>query len=350
VIFKKYIAVLMVWCCAVAVFAQAEATTTTTPTEEVKKEEGFNPTPMIMHHVGDSHEWDILELIHIPLPCIMYSSTMGGLSTFMYSEGQDINGYKCEEGSVSREDGASFLDFSITKNVLSMLLSAILLIVVFSMVSKGYVTNRGKAPKGIQAVIEPIVVFVRDEVVKPGIGPKYEPFMPYILTIFFFILANNLLGLMPIFPGGANVTGNIAFTMVLALTAFVVININGTKDYWGHIFWMPGVPVPLKIFLAPIEFLGIFIKPFALMMRLFANITAGHITILSMVSLIFIFGRAGQSIGGSTLGIALALPLAIFSSLLEVLVAFLQPFIFAMLTSVFIGMAMEEHHHEEAHH
>jgi F-type H+-transporting ATPase subunit a len=155
---------------------------------------------------------------------------------------------------------------------------------------------------------------------------------------------------MPIFPGGANVTGNIAFTMVLALTAFVVININGTKDYWGHIFWMPGVPVPLKIFLAPIEFLGIFIKPFALMMRLFANITAGHITILSMVSLIFIFGKAGQSIGGSTLGIALALPLAIFSSLLEVLVAFLQPFIFAMLTSVFIGMAMEEHHHEEAHH
>ena len=325
-------------------FAQDSAAT------ETAKEEKFDPKPAIFHHIADAHKFDVLEFFSIPLPCILYSS-QNGVTSFLYSEGKEINGYKCEEGKILREDNGSFLDMSITKNVFSMLLSAILLIVIFSSVTKAYTTNKGKAPSGLQSLIEVFFVFIRDEVAKPGIGPKYEPFMPYIMTIFFFILANNLLGMIPIFPGGANVTGNISFTLVLALVAFIVININGTKDYWKHIFWMPGVNVPIKMFMAPLEFAGVIIKPVALMIRLFANMTAGHIIVLSLISLIFVFGNAGHSLMGSGFGMVIAVPFTLFISLIEVLVAFIQPFIFAMLTAVFIGMALEEHHHaEEAHH
>ena len=325
-------------------FAQDSAAT------ETAKEEKFDPKPAIFHHIADAHKFDVLEFFSIPLPCILYSS-QNGVTSFLYSEGKEINGYKCEEGKILREDNGSFLDMSITKNVFSMLLSAILLIVIFSSVTRAYITNKGKAPSGLQSLIEVFFVFIRDEVAKPGIGPKYEPFMPYIMTIFFFILANNLLGMIPIFPGGANVTGNISFTLVLALVAFIVININGTKDYWKHIFWMPGVNVPIKMFMAPLEFAGVIIKPVALMIRLFANMTAGHIIVLSLISLIFVFGNAGHSLMGSGFGMVIAVPFTLFISLIEVLVAFIQPFIFAMLTAVFIGMALEEHHHaEEAHH
>ncbi len=314
------------------------------------KEEQFNPKPMIMHHIADSHEFDVLELFAIPLPCILYSST-AGVTTFLYQDGKEINGYKCEEGGIKREDGTFFLDMSITKNVFTMLLAASILIFIFTSVAKAYTTNKGKAPKGMQSLIEPLFVFIRDEVAKPGIGAKYESYMPYIMTIFFFILTINLLGLVPVFPGGANVTGNISFTLVLALIAFLVINFSGTKDYWGHMFWMPGVPVPMKIFLAPIELIGALTKPISLMIRLFANMTAGHIIVLSLISLIFVFGKAGASIAGSSVGAAIAIPFTLFISCIEVLVAFIQAFIFAMLTSVFIGMALEEHHHaEEGHH
>ncbi len=320
---------------------------------EAPKSTAYNPVPTIMHHIADSHEFDVLELFAIPLPCILYSSSTG-VTTFIYHDGKEVSGYKCDEGAIHREDGAFFLDMSITKNVFTMLLAALILIVIFTSVAKAYKVNSGKAPKGLQSVIEPLFVFIRDEVAKPGIGPKYEGFMPYIMTIFFFILVLNLLGLLPIFPGGANVTGNIAFTMILAVVAFVVININGTSTYWGHIFWMPGVAIPMKIFLAIIEVIGLITKPVALMIRLFANMTAGHIIVLSLISLIFVFGEAGKSLPGTGLGAAIAVPFTLFISCIEVLVAFIQAFIFAMLTSVFIGMALEEGHGDghaaEGHH
>ncbi len=312
------------------------------------KEEAFNPTPMILHHVADSHSWDVLEMVHFGLPCFLYSSELG-LTSFIYHNGEEVNGYKCEHGGIEREDGKSFIDFSITKNVFTMLLTAIILIVVFISVTAAYTRNKGKAPKGLQNIMETLVVFVRDDVAKAGIGPKYEKYLPYILTIFFFVLVNNLLGLIPIFPGGANVMGNIAVTLVLAFIAMIVINVSGNKGYWSHIV----LPKPLFLWpiMFPVEVLGIFTKPIALMIRLFANMVAGHIIVLSLISLIFVFGKAGQSVGGSAVGALIAVPFTLFISCIEVLVAFIQAFIFATLVSVFIGMAVEEHGHEgEGHH
>ncbi len=334
---------------ATAQDSAAVATTTEAVEAPAAQEESYDPKPAIMHHIADSHEFDVLEQFAIPLPCILYSSEAGGLTTFLYHDDTEVNGYKCEHGGISREDGAFFLDMSITKNVFTMLLAAALLIFIFLSVAKAYTTNKGKAPKGLQALVEPMFLFIRDEVAKPNIGPKYESYLPYILTIFFFILMNNLLGLVPLFPGGANVTGNISFTLVLALVAFIVINVSGNKHYWGHMFWMPGVPVPMKLFLAPIELIGAITKPISLMIRLFANMTAGHIIVLSLISLIFVFGHQGHSLIGSGVGATLAVPFTLFISCIEVLVAFIQAFIFAMLTSVFIGMAVEEHHEEHAH-
>jgi F-type H+-transporting ATPase subunit a len=303
----------------------------------------YNPKPAIFHHIADSHEFGVLEQFAFPLPCIIYSSAAGGLTTFLYREGKEVNGYACIDGNIVRADGASFLDLSITRNVFTMLLAAAILIIVFTSVAGAYKANHGKAPKGMQSVIEPLFVFMRDEVAKPSIGPKYEVYMPYIMTIFFFILTLNLLGLVPVFPGGANVTGNISFTLVLAFVSFLAINFSGTKHYWGHIFWMPGVAVPMKIFLAVIEVIGVFTKPIALMIRLFANMTAGHIIVLSLISLIFVFGKAGASMIGSGLGATIAVPFTLFISCIEVLIAFIQAFVFAMLTAVFIGMALEDH-------
>jgi F-type H+-transporting ATPase subunit a len=190
--------------------------------------------------------------------------------------------------------------------------------------------------------MEPIILFVRDEVAKPNIGKHYAKYMPFLLTIFFLIWINNMLGLVPLFPGGANVSGNIAFTMTLAVFTFILVNINGNKSYWQHIFWMPGMHWSMKLFLAPIELLGVFTKPISLMIRLFANITAGHILVLSLICLIFIF----KSIFAS----AIAVPFAVFINMIELLVAFLQAFIFTMLAAMYIGMATEEHHHEEHAH
>ncbi len=336
--------------------------------EKAAVEKKYNPTPTILEHIADANDWHIMGHVHIPLPVIIYDMTAGNWEIGMSSKypvveeheeasahGHEeatespISGYVMKEGRIVSGEGHQLLDLSITKNVFAMMVSAFLLLLVFITVAKACKANAGKAPKGIQNLMEPIVIFMKDEVVEPNLGKHAPRFLPYLLTLFFFILFNNLMGLIPFFPGGANVTGNIAVTMVLALFTLIIINVNGNKDYWKHIFWMPGVPVPVRMILAPIEIIGVISKPFALMMRLFANITAGHIIVLSLVSLIFVFGNAGESAVMSGAGAAVAVPFTLFISLIELLVAFLQAFLFTMLTSVFLGMAMAEHHHEEAH-
>ena len=232
------------------------------------------------------------------------------------------------------------LDLSITKNVFGMLLTGILMLVLFGGLAKGY--KKGNTiPKGIGRALEPLVLFVRDEIARPNIGEeKYRKYMGYLLTVFFFIWILNLLGLTPL---GFNVTGNIAVTACLAIFTFIITQIGGTKDYWKHIFWMPGVPVPMKFIMAPIEFIGMFTKPFALMLRLFANITAGHSVVMALIGLAILL-KAQFGMVGAT---GLSLVLTLFITLIELLVAFLQAYIFTMLSSLFIGMAVEEHddHH-----
>lgn len=263
-----------------------------------------------------------------------------------YGEGT----YALESCMSLQNTASSWQDFSITKNVFGMLLAMLLLILVFSKVSKAYSTREKQAPKGIQSFFEPLILFMRDEVVKPAIGEKdWKRFFPFIMCLFFFILFCNLLGLIPIFPGSANITGNIGVTMMLALVVFVVVNLNGTKDYWMHILWMPGVPTFVKPLLAIIEILGIFIKPATLFIRLFANITAGHVIILSLVSLIFFF-KSAMGMGGAAAGVGLAVPFVFALNLLELFVAFLQAFVFSLLTALYIGSAVETHDHEHAAH
>ena len=332
--------------------------------------EDFNVTDMIMHHIKDSHEFHILdwngEGVSIPLPVILW--TDNGLVTFSSSEfDHDDEGYK----TVTKK-GLSFvkyhgkiyyansetnsygqflsfegdksptnqkpLDFSITKLVFSMFLSMLLLFLIFGISARKYSKSKQGIPFGIAKFTEPLILFIRDEVAIPNIGEKhYEKYMPYLLTLFFFILINNYMGLIPFFPFSANLTGNIAFTAILSVITFAITTFAGTKDYWKHIFWMPGLPVPMKLFLAPIEFLGIFIKPISLMIRLFANITAGHIIVLSLISLIFI----AESIVIAPLSVGFSL----FISLIEILVVAIQAYIFTMLSALYIGSAMEEHEH-----
>jgi F-type H+-transporting ATPase subunit a len=231
-----------------------------------------------------------------------------------------------------------------------MLMTVLLLFFLFRAVANAATRNHGKAPKGLQNFIEPFYTFIRDEVAKPNIGPKYEKYMPYLLSAFFFILGLNLVGQIPFFPGSANVTGNISVTIILALITFLISTFSANRHFWEHTLWMPGVPAVLKILvLTPVEILGLFLKPFTLLLRLFANITAGHIVIMSFVSLIFIFGGAGKSMSGTITGIIASVPLSLFMMTLELLVAFLQAFIFTMLSAVYIGTAIEEPHHD-AHH
>jgi F-type H+-transporting ATPase subunit a len=311
-------------------------------------EEAFEPTKVIMEHIADSHMWHLWGHTSLPLPVILY--TQGGLEVFSSAEfhhGEHdyvgkYNTYRLEEDHIKVigadgkiDEAASVLDFSITKNVAAMFVAILVILVVFISVASSYRKRVGKAPKGLQSFVEPIIVFVRDDIAKPNIGHKYAKFMPYLLTVFFFIWFNNLLGLIPIFPGGANVTGNIALTFVMAFGTMLIVNLNGNKYYWKHIF-RPDVPWWLYPIMIPVELIGIISKPFALMIRLFANITAGHIIVLSLISLIFIF---------ETLAIApVSIAFVIFMDVLELLVAFLQAFIFTLLTALFIGMAVEEHH------
>ena len=319
------------------------------------KEEGsFNVTETILEHIKDDHSWHLWGHTTISLPVILYSPK--GFEVFSSANLVDehhepivYKGYKLiagkikavnEAGELDAAASKSLWDFSITKNVASLFISVIILLLIVLTAAGAYKkTGITSAPKGLQSFMEPIVLFVRDEIALPNIGAKrYAKYMPFLLTIFFLILTNNFLGLIPLFPGGANVSGNIAFTMTLAVCVFIVVNLSSNKNYWEHIFWMPGMHWSMKLFLAPIELIGVFNKPISLMIRLFANITAGHILVLSLVCLIFIFKTVYAA--------AVAVPFVIFIFLIELLVAFLQAYIFTMLTAMYIGMASEEAHHD----
>lgn len=329
--------------------------------ENGEEKEAFNAGEMIMHHVMDNHEIHIGPL-HIPLPIILYSSEKGldVFSSSNLSHGEPYLGYIMEHekiyfveegGDVVRDEkghinAAKPFDFSITKTVFGLFITIGLMLFLFITAAKGYKKREMQAPKGVQAVMEPLIIFVRDEIAKPSIGKKYEKFLPYLLTIFFFIWIGNMLGLIP-FIGGFNVTGNIAVALVMALFSFGITIAKGNKDYWMHILWTPGVPwwlkfpIPLMFF---IEFLGFISKPVVLTLRLFANITAGHIIILSFVSLIFIFNNlfgAGGGYGVSILSVAFS----IFMFAIELLVAFLQAYVFTLLSALYFGSAVEEHDH-----
>ena len=375
-------------------------------------EEEYDATSTAFHHISDANVYSIGSF-NFPLPCILYSKEQGwdvfsskkfdfhfyghgeghkAYNRYVLDEGQvkrvqdpsfpmgevelegfihentlvdgkkKFNSYACYNGKhylldpQSTADGGlfgggitSFYDFSLTKNVVTMILISSLLAFAFFGIAKAYRNRGGMAPKGLQSFMEPIFLFIQDEVAKPFLGPKWERFLPLLLSLFFFILGLNLFGQIPIF-GGSNVTGNLAVTAVLALIAFVVVTINGNKHYWSHMLWMPGVPAIIKIIiLTPVEILGMFIKPFTLMLRLFANITAGHIVVLSFVGLIFIFGKLGRNMAGVVGGAVVSIPLTMFIMAIELLVAFIQAYVFTLLVASYIGAATEEVHHDEKH-
>jgi len=341
----------------------------------------------VISHINDANEIHVVGNFSIPLPCILYAKDKG-INTFLSSKfhhgHNSYKGYVSFHGNVKRPapdsgfpqdasvpvsfniDGTkvcangktypleeasaltgftSWFDFSISKAVVAMLLASLLLLFIFSRMAARYKRAPGEAPKGIQAVFEPLIVFLTDNVIKPIVGPKYIRYAPFLLTIFFFIVALNLMGLVPGF--GFNATGNLAVTMALALVTLIVYLFSGNKHYWEHMLWMPGLPLAMKPIMAVIEFFSNFlIKPGTLMLRLFANITGGHIVILSLIGLIFIFGNNGQSMGGGAMGGVISTIFVLFMNILELLVAFLQAFIFMTLASVYIGQAVEEPHHD----
>lgn len=339
---------------------EAEAHETEEEHGAINTKEGIKE--FVGHHLMDSHYFNLFadgeagEHYGTPLPVIIWDEGLHIFSSARFHDGEElveIDGntyrlyhtkiYKTDaEGTIHYgEDGFPSnerpLDFSITKNVVMMLVIAFLLFVFFWGLAKNY--KKSAIPKGLGRFLEPLVVYVRDDIAKPNIGPKYKKYMSFLLTVFFFILLANLFGLTPL---GVNITGNIAVTFALALVTFVIVQFSGNKHYWKHIFWMPGVPWPMKIVLMPIEILGMFTKPFALMIRLFANMTAGHVVVMSLLGLIFIFQNwvAGPTFFGFT----------IFISIIELLVAFLQAYIFTLLSALYIGMAVEEHaDHPEDH-
>lgn len=323
----------------------------------------FDAKTVIMEHVGDAYEWHITTIkgkpISIPLPVIVFSQNKG-FAVFMSSKLEEEHGMydgfyishsekykgKLVEKNAAGEEIRPW-DFSITKNVLSLLInSAILLLIILSVASfykKQKKANTYKAPRGFIGFMEVIIMNIENEVIKPCVGKNYARYSPYLLTAFFFILVNNLMGLIPIFPGGANVTGNIAITLILSLFTFFYVNIFGTKEYWREIFW-PDVPIWLKIppFMPIIEFVGVFTKPFALMIRLFANILAGHSIAISLVCLIFITASQGPAI--STSMTVVSVLLSVFMGLVEVLVTCIQAYVFTLLSAVFIGLSQVEPH------
>ena len=323
--------------------------------KEEGKSEKFNAGELIIDHISDSHEWHIAGDLVVPLPIIVYSSGKG-LSIFSSSNlehGQIYEGLAIKEnhivavnpnGKENEEATAGLWDLSITKNTATILFCAFLMCLVFISVAKAYTKRPGMAPKGLQSWVEPLVLFVRDDIAIPSIGEKkYSKYMPYLLSIFFFILICNLLGLIPFLPGGSNVTGNIAVTMTLALFTFIITVISGNKHYWRHIIAMPGVPAWVLFLLTPIEILGVFLRPFVLMIRLFANILAGHIIALSFFCLIFIFAEMNKGVGYSVSVVSIAF--TVFMGMLELLVAFLQAYVFTLLSAIYFGAAIEEAHH-----
>lgn len=338
---------------------------------ENSEENEFNAGEMIMHHILDAHEIHLFTLhegtpeehhVSIPLPIILYTEDRG-IEMFSSSNfHNDAHAYDRyimhhekiyiadENGSLTMDEKDHALnekpiDLSITKTVAGILITVLIMFLLFGNMARGYKKRRGQAPKGIQSFLEPLVLFVRDEIAKPSIGHKYERYMPFLLSVFFFIWIANLLGLIP-FIGGFNVTGNISITLVLATFTFIITTFSSNKNYWIHIFNTPGVPWWLKLpvpLMPVIELFGMFIKPVVLTLRLFANITAGHIIILSFVSLIFIFGNLfgdGAGYGVSIVSIGFS----IFMNFLELLVAFLQAYVFTLLSALYFGAAVEEHH------
>lgn len=325
-------------------------------------EEAFDPTETIMHHISDSHDFHIAGEVSLPLPVILW--TDNGLVTFMSGafhhdedgevvvekKGMKFVRYHDEIYYAGADGELSFhgegedrhpvndrpLNFSITKNVFTLFLSAAIMLLIFIPVARSYKKNRG-APKGLAGFMEPLILFVRNDIAIPNIGEKkYERFMPYLLTVFFLIWLGNLFGLIPFFPFSGTLTNDILFTGVLAVFTFLITTFSANKHYWGHIFATPGVPKPLLLIMIPVEVLGMFTKPFALMVRLFANITAGHIVILSLFSLIFIFKTAAVS--------PVSIAFALFMFVLELLVAALQAYVFTLLSALFIGQAVDDHH------
>jgi len=352
------------------------------PGSEENKTEApkINPSKIILEHVSDAHEFHFFTLgkhpVSIPLPVILYSPAKGW-SVFMSSEfkhGEEVHeGYRllneeyveenkldekvykpgkifAADASGKPDTSVKVYDLSLGRNAVQVIISVILLVWIMGGVAGKYRKGQGikTAPSGFQNAIEPVITFVRDEVGKSNLGNKYEKYMPFLLTVFFFILINNLIGLL---PGTANVTGNIAFTAVLGIISFIVILFSANGHYWGHIA-NPPVPLGVKPIMIPVEIMGIFTKPFALIIRLFANMISGHIIILSFICLIFIFGAMNTALGWGTSPFFVAL--AVFIYLIEILVAFIQAFIFANLTAVFIGQAFEgshdDHGHGEGHH
>lgn len=355
-------------------------------------EAGFNPSEFIIHHIQDAHEIHIIGDVHIPLPVIAYAPESGQFDTFLSSalhhgahHGSSGLWYTMDHGTLIAHDhdpsghnhgahdhsdhsddhaegghaeddhagydhgahhagGVEIVDLSITKSIFGMLLMMGLVLVLFASAGRGYAKRKGQAPKGLQNALEPMVLFIRDEVAIPSIGKKKaDRYLPFLLTVFFFIFFSNLLGLIP-FIGGFNITGTLGITAVLATLVFVITTVSGNKHYWSHILWPAGVPLPIKFILVPIEIASIFIKPFVLMVRLTANITAGHIIILAFTSLIFILGE--QFGGGVGIGTGVFSTLfMIFMYMIEFLVAFLQAYVFTLLAALYFGEATHEAHH-----
>jgi F-type H+-transporting ATPase subunit a len=344
---------------------------------EVEKK-GFDAKEIIFGHVLNNHDFHIIDFVNdkgekhpisIPLPVILYSKQRGwdafmsscfhhgkeNYHRYMILTDEKIAALKLDPAKYNAQDivavnengeidpSVRIYDVSLTRNVVQMLISLVLFLWVMLVIAKKYKQGHGviSAPKGSQSLFEPVITFVRDEVAKPNLGISYEKYLPFLLTIFFFILINNIIGLI---PGSANVTGNIAFTVVLGVISFAVILFSSDRHYWGHIFNPPDVPLGVKFILVPVEFISVFIKPFALIIRLFANMVAGHIIIICLISLIFIFGNMNKFAGWSTAPFSIAF--TVFIYFIEVLVAFIQAFIFSMLTAVFIGQAIEGKHHQ----
>lgn len=326
------------------------------------QEKGFNPGPFIFEHIRDNYNWHIFTYkghhVSIPLPVILFSKNQGFVSFWSSKLG---HGHTYKNFTIAHEGDykdkiievnahGEFVerpfDISVTKNVAAILISGVFLIILFISIANMYKKREGLPPKGIQSMLEPLILFIRDDIAKNSIGEKSaDKYTPFLLTIFFFIFFNNLLGLVPLFPGGANVTGNITVTMALALFTFITTTITGNKNYWKHIFNPPGVPwwLKLPVPLIPfIELIGVIIKPFVLMIRLFANISAGHIIVLGFFSLIFIFGNMDPMLGYAVSPVSIIF--TIFMSMLELLVAFIQAYVFTILSAIYFGMASEEGH------
>ncbi len=323
----------------------------------------FNTGDLIFNHIKDSYEWHIASIgethIAIPLPVMLYSKQTGFhffMAGKLHHGTESYEGFHiATEGKYQRKivetmtDGSEVRpwDFSISKNVTSLFISIALILVIFLSVAKKYQANFAKAPKGLQSWLEPIILFICDDIAKPSIGKeKYQRYLPFLLTVFFFIFINNLMGLVPIFPGGANLTGDISVTLVLALFTFVITSLSGSRDYWVHLVNAPGIPIWLKLplpLMPIVEIMGVFIKPFVLTIRLFANITAGHIVALGFYSLIFIFAEK-SIIAGYGISV-LSIAFTVFMGILELLVAFIQAYVFTLLSALYIGLALERHSH-----